>query len=426
MLSTRLRLGNKPLRFTLGESLTPLFFLRVYLLLIAFYAVFAFFVIPVFGVSFLGLQGRSMKLGLYSFVLFTAGYWLINGRYQRLGVGRRYRLTALTALGLLLVEFLILLALGLLLGQLNVNWKVSVYQGTAIITVLAGSFTYYAIRNQRQAAELVRQMAIFMAILAIAEAISGLSAFLSLRIPFFAYDFFNVLPLAAIYFFASYATATEGVVRKGLVFLGSAFGCVVTFQKPIVVPFAVTLVFLGVFVVFLARLAPDMKARTVIKRLLLLTVIAVAGLVIIDIVLPGSFFSDYVSIFYNRFLKVSQSTGQAVGNIDGGRFDLWSQGWYLLQQRPLLGYGFGTGIQLVYTQGPVFPHNIFVDFMVGMGLVGLFGIVLLVVAVAAHLFLNMNWYEFTEAKLACCSATWFSFSSSAWSASTGANFQWST
>ena len=68
MLSYRLRLGDKPLRFALSDYITPLNALYVYLAMLAFYAIWLFGVVTFFGFGFLGIHGRPMTLGLYLFV----------------------------------------------------------------------------------------------------------------------------------------------------------------------------------------------------------------------------------------------------------------------------------------------------------------------------------------------------------------------
>ena len=78
MLSYRLRLGDKPLRFALSDYLTPLNALYGYLGILAFYAIWLFGVVTFFGRGFLGVHGRPMTLGLYLFIGITLIYAVVH------------------------------------------------------------------------------------------------------------------------------------------------------------------------------------------------------------------------------------------------------------------------------------------------------------------------------------------------------------
>ena len=232
---------------------------------------------------------------------------------------------------LLLGCFFIIVAVGVIFGLnrglVNATPYFTQYQQGILVMLLVVPLVYYAVPNVREADRLVRIMAYFLGALAVADLIGMLSRFMPVfRLPVQTLDFQFITPFAAIYFFVRYLTSRDRMLWNGAVFGIVFLGCIARFQKPIVVPLVLVLGFMGLILLIVFFLNSRMRASHIIKRALLMILLVLAALLVLEVVIPGSFLGDYRLIFYDRYLKANPITGATEGRIDGGRFELYTAG----------------------------------------------------------------------------------------------------
>lgn len=401
-LSYRLRLGNKPLRFVLAEYFTPLNALYLYLAVLAFYALFLFLPVSLFGQGFLGIYGRPMTLGLYLFASLTLAFAVVNERRKQ----RRLQSSSggLLGLGVFFLLAALIVVLGIGRGWIGLLPYIGQYQQGLVIMLLVAPLAYYAIPSQTAADRMLRRVALFLAGLAIAQLVVVVSRFIpGMALPGDTRDFLFILPVAVIYFFVQYMTKADGAWRTlgraglfGAVFLG----CIVTFQKPVVVPLVVALALVWLFLLLFGLRTHRFSAAQLIWRLLFIFVAGVAAVLVADAVIPGGFLTTYRNAFYYRYLKANPATGQVEGRIDGGRLEYYGLAWRYLEGRRFLGLGFGSGIPHPYLAARyAFPHSLILDFLLGFGIAGLIALLSGLSVIALHIALNMRWQEHTTMKV---------------------------
>lgn len=407
MLSQRLRLGNRPLRFALGDIITPLNALYGYLALLGFYGLWLFAVVPYFGHSFLGVYARPMTLGI----------WLLLAVcLLHLGVQRRQRLQGRGAAPYLgLGVLMLLVALGLLLGigrgALSQTPYLNNYQQGMLVLFFATAAVAFAVPSQKDGARLVTIIAYFLTILVFAEFASILNRFLGVvQIKSQTLEFQYVIPFVTIYWFIRYLTSKGGILKNGIILGVVVFGAIGRLQKPVVVPLFFALLFVGfVFLVAYYR-HPALRSLTIIKRALLLMALVAAAVILLEIIIPSSFLGDYRLIFYDRFLKVDPFTGVSEGRIDGGRLEYYSLAWDLVKANPLFGLGLGAAFPHPYISGRFsFPHSIILDFLLSYGIIGVLALFAGIILMTIFLLLNLRMGEFTLEKATLCGYLFYAF-----------------
>lgn len=407
MLSQRLRLGARPLRFALGDLITPINALYVYLGLLGFYGAWLFVVVPYFGHGFLGVYARPMTLGSWLLIAVSVLH-LVAQRRQRLQRG-----TGSPALGLGVL--MLLVAVGLLVGigrgMFDQNPYLKQYQQGMLVLFFVTAAVAYALPSQKEGARLVTIIAYFLTALTFAEFASVLSRFLGItQIKSQTLEFQYVIPFVAIYWFIRYLTSKGDIIKNALLLGIVVFGAIGRLQKPVVVPLFFALLVVGIVFLLAYYRHPALRGMTILKRALLLIVLVLAALILLEIIIPSSFLGDYRLIFYDRFLKVDPTTGVSEGRIDGGRLEYYSLAWNLVKANPLFGLGVGAAFPHPYISGRFsFPHSIILDFLLGYGIIGVLALFASIILIAIFLFLHLRMGEFTLEKATLSGYLFYAF-----------------
>ncbi|NOZ71015.1 MAG: hypothetical protein GXP38_03735, partial [Chloroflexi bacterium] len=248
--------------------------------------------------------------------------------------------------------------------------------------------------------DLIHHFSLFLVGLSLADTLSFLLHITPgmPRLPFDLFLFMHILPLGGLYFFVDYLLSRRNVFWKGFLFIAASSSIVLRFQKPVIVPYIIAtgVVFLIVFAVA-GRQGLISRTKTV-KRLVVLLSLAALLPILMDAIIPGSLLVEYRILFFKLFLKRNPVTGVLIGRIDGGRFYLITQSWEMVKQSPIWGLGFGSGIKSdIGTVVP--PHNLIIDFLIGVGFLGVVLLVLFVLAIVGYVAIRMDWHRYPVMKI---------------------------
>lgn len=391
------RIGaQKPLRYQLNDLLKPIFLLKLYLSFIAIYALFEFLLVSTFGWSFMGIYQRPIMLGMFIFVGGTALHLLTKRNH---GEKRLYPRSQIF-LGLLVLEFVLLVAVGLQYGRFNDNAQLISYERGLVIFFTVALSAYVGIESINKAKNVLRVFIWFLLVLSFGNAISVFvrNSVPDLWAPLLSYDILYIMPLAGIYFFVFYLLARERSFFAMLLFVTAASGVILRFEKPVLVPF-VAACGATYFVIFLlAGSLYGVSRLSLIKRALLLVFAAVAALLILELIVPGNLLLEYRIAFFRNYLKFNPVSGTSIGRVDGGRFYLWAKGLQVLKESPWWGQGFGPGIRSD-TGFLVFPHNLVIDFLIGTGLLGVTLLLSFLATISFYVARFIDWNSFSVLKL---------------------------
>jgi|GEM_PF-6942318 len=395
MLGYRLRRNPKPLRFVLGTSLTAIHGLYAFLGLWMFYGLWSFFVIPFFGYAFLGVHGRPLTLGLLVLTAAVGVQALAETRYRRT---TSVRLPGLV-LGFVFVLVVLALVMGLLRGWEAQNPLLRQYRQGMVIFALFTILVFYAVNTIKDAVRISKIMAYFLAFLAILDLLAVIIRFLPfIRLPLQTLEYQYVAPFAASYFLIKYLR--EKISWKNIIILSlTVLGCISEFQKPIVVPLFFTILFTCIFIgLFYGK---NLKIMTIIKKLLLLSLIVIFFVVLLDVILPANFLSEYLILFYKHYLKINPSTGEQIESIFDTRLDYYILAWESIAESRWLGAGLGASFAHPYiVDRYAFPHSIILDFMLSYGISGLLFFFSFMIFVVFYAMRYINWREYPVEKAA--------------------------
>jgi O-antigen ligase len=404
MLGYRLRRNPKPLRFVLGDALTAIHGLYAFLGLWMFYGLWSFFVIPFFGYAFLGVYGRPLTVGLLMLTAAVGVQVLAETRYRRM---TSVPLPGLV-LGFVFVLAVLALAMGLLRGWEAQNPLLRQYRQGMVIFAWFTILVFYAVNTIKDAVRISKIMAYFLAFLAILDLIAVIIRFLPfIRLPLQTLEYQYVAPLAASYFLIKYLR--EKISWKNIIILSlTVLGCISEFQKPVVVPLFFTMLFTCVFIgLFYSK---NLQIMTIIKKLLLLGLIVISFVVLLDIILPTNFLSEYLILFYKRYLKINPNTGEQIESVFDTRLDYYVLAWESIKENRWFGGGVGASFTHPYIMDRyAFPHSIILDFMLSYGIFGLLSLFLFIIFVMFYVIKYVNWRENPVEKAAFGSYLLFAF-----------------
>ena len=388
--------SRKPLRYSVDNYWTPIHFFKLYFACIAFFGIFEYLFVSTYGWAFLGIYGRPFTLGMY---LFVGGIAVYLVAYRRRMMSRDNALGRFL-LGFLLLEFIILVIMGVQNGMANGNEQLATYQKGLWIVLLVTTFAYWGVESQREMRDVIHHFSLFLVGLSLADTLSILLHITPgmPKLPFNLFLFMHILPLGGLYFFVDYLLSRRNVFWKGFLFIVASSSIVLRFQKPVIVPYIIVIgmVFL---IVFAVAGRPGFISRTkVVKRSVVLLLLAFLLPILMAAITPGSLLVEYRILFFKIFLKRNPVTGVLIGRIDGGRFYLIAQGWEMVKQSPIWGFGLGPGISSGLGT-IVFPHNLMIDFLIGMGLLGIVLLVLFLFIIIRYIVTRMDWYRYPVMKI---------------------------
>ncbi|MCX7853403.1 MAG: hypothetical protein N2383_11525 [Caldilineales bacterium] len=394
MLSHRLRLGAKPLRFALGDLFLPRYGLYAFLGLWAFYGLWSFLVIPIFGYAFLGVYGRPLTLGLLVFGAICLGY-LLTQKHTRADIRRH---SPAFTLALVLTLATLFWLMGWQRGLMQQNPLLNQYRQGPVIMFFMTIFTFYAIDSQNVGSKTIRFIAYFLGLLSILDLVSVTIRLTGLRSPFATLEYQYVVPFAAIYFFIKYLTS-KNYIKNGILAAIVIIGCISEFQKPIVVPLFFALLGISIILMIVYFLHPCLNIRLIFKRCLLALLIFLCFIILLDVIIPSQVLVEYRLIFYDRYLKTNPETGQPIGRIDGGRLEYYFLAWEAIAENRWLGGGLGAAFVHPYVYARYsFPHSLILDFLLSYGLLGVFLLLFIITAIVVYIFRNTNWREYSLEK----------------------------
>lgn len=407
MLSHRLRLGAKPLRFALDDIVTPPNALYFYLATVAFYSLWLYAVVTNFGYGFLGVYARPVMLGVAVLALISFADLLVQRR-RRLGNGAA---TGRLGLGIFLVLVTIGLVVGLGRGSLGQTPYLPQYEQGMLILFFVTLGVAYAVPSQSDGARVAKLIAYFLTIMATLEFLSIFAKFMGAgQVNFQVLEFQYVIPFASIYWMIRYLTEKEGLLRNSFLLAIVLLGAIGRLQKPVIVPlfFALLLTGLIVFVVYVFH--PRLRGAMIVRRALLLILAFVAAVALLEFITPSDFLAEYRLIFYDRFLKLNPETGVSQGRIDGGRLEYYGLAWNLVKANPLFGLGIGSAFPHPYLSGRYsFPHSIILDFLLGYGILGVISLFASITLLATYLLRNLNFREYALEKASLCGYLMYAF-----------------
>ena len=141
-----------------------------------------------------------------------------------------------------------------------------------------------------------------------------------------------------------------------------AGGCLITFHKPIIWCWAWSTAFVVICTLLRRRLLKPLG------RIIIITVSMVGAILVLDAFLPSGLLKGYINSYYLKFIRIDPVWGYSIGDPFGGRLYLWKWFWSLFLQCPLIGQGLGVGIELEH--GIIIVHNLYLYFLVSVGILG--------------------------------------------------------
>ena len=404
MAIRQLRRPAAPLRFRLERYFKPINFLGLFLALILFQGFFEYFFKFTIGISFLGLYARSFKLGMYVLVGLTALYFLLRSKPDR----NQVRPGALL-LALILLEIVLGMGLSVYLGLDQKNARLPLYFDSLLSVLLIIPFAYAAVEKVEDLYRVMRWFVTGLVVLAGFEVFARVVGPSLVLVRSFALTSYRLtLPIAVLFFLVAGLTSHRPRISHLLYSAIAALGVVIAFNKPIFVPFIVSLVFAILLLLVLPKNRIAFRKRDVLLSLLVMVVLLVLFILLVEIVVPGDYLGGYVAVFERYVLKVNPSTNESIGRVDGGRFYLYARAWEMFLANPIFGRGLGvTIISDGGTQIP--PHSIIFDLMAGTGLAGTLPFIAGIVILFLYVLRNADFTRMIELKVAMLGYVVFGF-----------------
>lgn len=388
----------------LGESVKAIHGLYAFLGLWMFYGLWSFFVTPFFGYAFLGVHARPLTVGFLVLAAAVGAQALAEARYRR---AMRVDLPTLV-LGFVFLLVVLALVIGWLRGWYAENPLFRQYSQGMIIFTSFTILVFYAINTTKDSVRISKVMAYFLALLATLDLLAVITRFLPyIHLPLQTLGYQYVAPFAACYFLIKYfreKTSWKNVIILSLVILG----CISEFQKPVVVSLFFALLFTFVFIALFY--SKNSKIRMIIKNVLILSLIVIFLIILLEIILPTNFLSEYSILLYRRYLKINPNTGEQIESIFDTRLDYYVLAWQSIAESRWLGAGLGASFAHPYIMDRyAFPHSIIIDFMLSYGIFGIMFLFSFMIFVGYYVIKYINWREYPVEKAAFGSYLLFAF-----------------
>jgi len=268
---------------------------------------------------------------------------------------------------------------------------VGINRGQAVQTHLRFSFFlplfiacgYYIVNDEKQITVLIKLILIGCTLLSI----SILWEIMFGEYEQYGFDFQYVTGFAMIYFLFKIILKGGGSVSDYIILLINTIPISISFTKPVIIPLVVAVLLISLMVIYNSSM--KIKFRSVF-------VFIVFVIAIFSISISSNSPEIFINKIERRILKGGYITNSQVvlgQDIWSGRLDLWEQGWVDFLESPIVGNGLGYVADVYYLAESLTPHNLFVEYLAMLGILGFIPFMVVLIWVVSKLFYKNYWSQ---------------------------------